>query len=92
MGAIIWLLGTIISVVFWLVLLSLVLNLLVIFGVANPHNPQLRQVMRGLDNLLEPMLGPIRKILPQMSGIDLSPVVLLIGLQFIQRLLIDLTY
>ncbi len=49
----------------------------------SPDNPIVK-VTRGLT---EPLLGPIRKVLPAMGGLDLSPMVLLMGLQLIRRLL-----
>jgi YggT family protein len=50
----------------------------------SPDNP----VVRFTRALTEPVLAPIRKILPDMGGIDLSPMVLLIGLQLLSRLLL----
>ena len=43
---------------------------------------------RGLAALTEPVLGPIRRSLPQMGGLDISPIVALIGLQFLQYLVV----
>jgi len=49
----------------------------------SPDNP----LMRITHTLTEPVLGPIRRILPSMGGLDFSPLVLLIGLRFLSRLL-----
>jgi YggT family protein len=43
-----------------------------------------------LDRIVNPMLAPIRRVIPPMGGIDLSPIILLIGIQIIQSLLLTL--
>ena len=48
--------------------------------------PREHPAVRFLDRLTEPLLGPIRKVLPPMGGIDFSPLVLLIGLRFLTSL------
>ena len=49
----------------------------------NPHNP----IVRIIYMLTEPVLGPIRRVLPPMGGLDLSPIVVLAAIWFLQRLL-----
>jgi YggT family protein len=44
----------------------------------------LRQIGHALRVLTEPLLGPIRRMLPNLGGIDISPIILLIGLQFVR--------
>jgi YggT family protein len=51
-----------------------------------PHNP----IARILHQLTEPLLGPIRRVMPAMGNIDFSPMVLLLGLQVLKRLLFGL--
>ncbi|MBC8038556.1 MAG: YggT family protein, partial [Rhizobiales bacterium] len=58
------------------------------FNVINGSNPYVRQVGYALRRLTEPLLGPIRRILPDLGGIDISPIVLLLALYFLRRLLI----
>ena len=52
------------------------------FNVVNRTNPYVRQIGQALQRLTEPLLAPIRRRLPDLGGIDLSPIVLLIALQF----------
>jgi len=54
--------------------------------VMDPFHP----VRRGIDNIVEPMLVPIRRILPPMGGLDFSPLVLILLIQFIARVIIGL--
>ena len=63
-----------------------IVSWLVGFGVINTHNQIARVVVRVLHALTEPVFGPIRRVLPSMGGLDLSPLVALLLIFFIQRL------
>ena len=80
---ILWLIRTIIDIYFWIILASVILSWLVAFNVVNASNPYVRQIGNALKRLTEPLLGPIRRRLPDLGGIDVSPIVLLIALQFL---------
>jgi YggT family protein len=62
------------------ILAHFIMSWLVNFQVLNIRQPFVAQVWNGLNRLLEPVYGPIRRILPAMGGIDLSPIVALIGI------------
>jgi YggT family protein len=82
MNPFLWLILTIIDVYFWIILATVILSWLVAFNVVNRTNPYVRQIGYALQRLTEPLLKPIRRLLPDLGGIDISPIVLLIGLQF----------
>ena len=82
MNPFLWLILTIINIYFWIILAMVVLSWLVAFNVVNRSNPYVRQIGYALERLTEPLLRPIRRFLPDLGGIDLSPIVLLIGMQF----------
>ena len=86
MNPFLWLILTILDVYFWIILATVVMSWLVAFGVINASNPYVRQIGLALRRLTEPLLGPIRRLLPDLGGIDISPIVLLIGLQFLKYL------
>jgi YggT family protein len=65
-----------------------VMSWLTAFNIINRHNNFVSQVSYALYRLTEPVLGPIRRILPDLGGLDFSPVVALILLQFIRYLVI----
>jgi YggT family protein len=71
----------------WIIFIQAILSWLVAFNVVNHHNRFVRSVLDGLDRLLSPLLRPIRNLLPDMGGIDLSPLVLILGIILVQRLL-----
>jgi YggT family protein len=84
----IWLINTIFNLVFWLVLATVIISWLMQFGIVDGRNQYVKQINYMLARLTEPLLRPIRRILPDLGGIDLSPVVLLLGLEFIRQLVI----
>lgn len=70
-----------------IIITQFVLSLLVSFNVVNTHNDFVRGLMRALDIITEPLYRPIRRILPDLGGIDFSPIVVLILLRILQELL-----
>ena len=62
-----------------------VLSWLIAFNVVNMHNRFVAGVVNGLDGFFKPLLRPIRRILPDMGGIDLSPMVLILLIMLIQK-------
>jgi len=64
------------------------MNLLIHFNIINRYQPFVQQLNAALARLTEPALKRIRKVLPAIGGIDLSPLILIIGLQFLQRVVV----
>ena len=83
MNPILWLVHTVINIYFWIILAMVIMSWLVGFGIVNRSNPYVRQIGYALDRLTDPLLRPIRRVLPDLGGIDISPIILLIGLQFL---------
>ncbi len=77
--------------VIWLytmvLIVSAVLSWLTAFGVVNAYNPTVRGVGTFCYRLTEPALRPIRSIIPNLGGIDISPIILILLLQFLRNLL-----
>ncbi len=86
MNPFLWLILTVIDIYFWIILAMVVLSWLAAFNVVNRSNPYVRQIGQALEKLTEPLLRPIRRFLPDLGGIDISPIVLLIAMQFIGML------
>ena len=87
MLSLLWLFDQIVFIVFWIIIIMVVMSWLIAFNVLNNSNHVVRQINYTLHRLTEPLLGPIRRVMPDLGGIDLSPLVLLLGLMFLQRLL-----
>ncbi|MBS7544333.1 YggT family protein [Ancylobacter oerskovii] len=90
MYSLLWLFDTLISLYVWILIASAILSWLVAFNVVNPHNQVVRSVGEFLWRVTEPVLAPIRRLLPNLGGIDVSPIILIIGLYFIRNLVFEL--
>jgi YggT family protein len=85
MTAILWLIDTVISLYIWILVISAVLSWLVAFRVVNTQNRFVYAVMDFCWRVTEPALRPIRRILPNLGGIDISPVILILVLMFLRN-------
>src|SRR3954454_13396620 len=84
MNPIIWLIVTILNIYFWILVATVVMSWLVAFNIVNRHNQIVRQIQYALNRLTEPVLGPIRRMLPDLGGLDVSPIIAAIIIQFLE--------
>ena len=85
---VIWLILTLLNLYFWVILITVIMSWLIGFNVINGANPYVRQISYALHRLTEPLLRPIRRFLPDLGGIDISPIFLLLALQFLQYIIV----
>jgi YggT family protein len=76
----------------WVVIIGAILSWLIAFGVVNMRNDLVRAAWNLFLALTEPFLRPIRNVLPSTGGIDLSPIVLLLGIMLLERIIIYYIY
>lgn len=81
-----------INIIVIVVIVQFVMSLLISFNVINMHNDFVAAIWRAVNAILEPVLAPIRRIMPNTGAVDLSPMVLIIGLTVIQIVLKNLAY
>jgi YggT family protein len=79
----------ILDVVWFIVIAHVIMSWLINFNVLNRNQPLVWQIWTGLERLLEPVYGPIRRVLPNMGGLDLSPIVLLIAIYAVRIVLMN---
>jgi YggT family protein len=82
-----WIFDTLIGLYIFVVLMAVVASWLVAFGVLNTRNDLARALMNFLDALTEPVFRRVRRIVPPIGGIDLSPMIVFIILIALQRLI-----
>ncbi len=87
MNPFLWLVDTLITLYIWILIAAAVLSWLIAFNVVNTRNPIVANVGEFLYRVTEPALRPIRNIMPNLGGIDISPVILIIGLLFLKQLI-----
>ena len=88
MNALLWLIDTVITIFIWLLIAQAILSWLLAFGVVNRYNRGVAVIGDFLYRITEPALRPIRSFLPNFGGVDVSPIVLILLLLFVERLLI----
>jgi YggT family protein len=88
MNPFLWLILTIIDLYIWLLIASAVLSWLIAFNVVNTRNGLVANIGEFLYRVTEPALRPIRNMLPNLGGIDVSPVILIILLLFLKQLIV----
>ena len=86
-GPLFWLLTTVINIYIWILIAGAILSWLVAFNVVNTRNHFVYLLGDFLHRVTEPVLRPIRRVLPNLGGIDLSPLVLILLLLFLQQVL-----
>ena len=84
--AVVNLLFTIIDLYWWVVIAMAVMSWLIAFDVVNTRSRAVYSLWNALNALTEPVLRPIRSVLPSFGGLDISPIVLLLALQFLRNL------
>ena len=90
MIAFINLIDSIISLYIWCIIISSILSWLVAFKVVNTSNQLVYTIGNFLFRITDPLLAPIRRLLPNLGGVDISPVVLILLLIFLKNLIIEL--
>lgn len=89
-GPVEWLLNTVLGFYLWVVIAGAVMSWLVAFDVINLRNRFVATIYDTCERLTTPALKPIRKVIPNLGGVDLSPVALIIGIQFLQLFAVPL--
>lgn len=84
--AIVWLINTLLSLATWAIILTAILSWLFAFDIINHRNRFVGQLSYFLERVTSPILDPLRRVIPTLGGIDISPIVALLGLQFIKIL------
>ncbi len=77
----------VLNIMWFLVIAHILISWLVAFQVLNVRQPLVQQIHFGLQRIMDPIYKPIRRILPQMGGLDLAPMVVILGIFAAQRIL-----
>lgn len=76
----------------WVIIIVAVMSWLIAFDVLNIRQNFVRTIWNALNALTEPLLRPIRNIMPNLGGLDISPVILLLIIFFLQRVILYYIY
>ncbi len=89
MGAFLSLVDVVLVIFQWVLIAHVIMSWLVSFNVVNTRNPVVHQIGSILYRITEPVLRPFRRFIPNLGGIDISPVIVLLLLFFVRKLLHD---
>ncbi|MHA1128246.1 MAG: YggT family protein [Alphaproteobacteria bacterium] len=87
MVSLIQILFMLLDVVWFVVIAHIIMSWLINFQVLNLHQPIVAQLWRGLNQILQPLYGPLRRVLPQIGGLDLAPLVVILGIMALRIIL-----
>jgi len=79
-----WLINALLDICWFVVIAAVIASWLIAFGVLNTRNEFVRQVVRFLDAITDPIFRRIRRIIPPIGGLDLSPVFVLLAIALLQ--------
>jgi len=88
MNALAILIDQIANIYIWTLLAYIIVGWLVAFRIINPWQPAVRMAVSVLGRLHEPILSRIRRFLPDLGGIDISPIIVFLAVQFVRNLLV----
>jgi YggT family protein len=80
--------SSLITLYIYVIIAGAVMSWLIAFNVVNPYNQVVRSIWQALNALTEPLLRPIRRWMPDLGGIDISPVVLILLCAFVQTVVL----
>lgn len=80
------------NVYFWIIVIQVALSWLIAFNVINTSNPAARNLVDLLNKVTDPVFKPLRKYVPPIGGIDISPIIVIFGIFSLQRLVAGLFF
>lgn len=89
MGALYWLIDTVLGLYYWVLIIHIILSWLIAFNVINTYNRFVNMIGGFTHQLTEPVLKRIRRIVPTIGNIDLSVLALILLVWFVRKLLWD---
>jgi len=75
------------DVFFWIIVAQVVMSWLIAFGVMNLQNPNARKAVEILQKITDPVYKPLRKIIPSIGGIDISPIIIIFAISILKNII-----
>lgn len=92
MLAVIQIISVLLNVLWWIIVIQAIMSWLIAFNVINTYNDFVRAIVVALDRITAPIYRPIRKVMPDLGALDLSPLVLLLLIYIIDKILLPQLY
>lgn len=78
------------DIYFWIIIAGVVISWLIAFDVVNTKNPQAQNLVRLLNKITEPVYRPLRKYIPAIGGIDITPIIVIFGIALAKQIVLSL--
>jgi YggT family protein len=82
----------VLDVYMWIIIAEVVISWLIVFDVINIRNPKAQNLLNIIAKLTRPVMEPIRKVIPPIAGLDLSPVIAIFGIMLLQQVIYGIVY
>lgn len=76
------------DVFFWIIIIQVVVSWLIAFDVINARNPQAANLVRLINRVTDPVYRPLRKFIPPIAGIDITPIIVILGIEIAKRVVV----
>lgn len=80
------------DICFWIIIVQVVLSWLITFEVINIRNPQAANFVRLVDRITAPVYKPLRKVIPPIAGIDITPIILIFAIYLLKSLVASIFF
>lgn len=80
------------DIAFWIIIIQVVLSWLITFEVINIRNPQAANFVRLIDRITAPVYTPLRRFVPPIAGIDITPIIVIFAIYLLKSLVIQMFY
>lgn len=80
------------DVFFWIIIIQVVMSWLIAFEVINVKNPQARNVVSLLNRITDPVYKPLRKFIPPIAGIDITPIIIIFAISLLKNLVVQVFF
>lgn len=80
------------DVCFWIIIIQVVMSWLITFEVINIRNPQAANFVRLIDRITAPVFAPLRKIIPPIAGIDITPIIVIFAIYLLKSLVASIFF
>lgn len=80
------------DVVFWIIVIQVILSWLVAFDVVNVRNPNAANLVRFFERITAPIYQPLRKVIPPIAGIDITPIIVIIAIEVLKYIVVTVFF
>jgi YggT family protein len=80
------------DIFFWIIIIQVILSWLIAFEVINVRNSQAKNIVTLIQKITDPVYRPLRKFIPPIAGIDITPIIIIFGIELLKRLVFSIFF